>query len=82
MRAGIPIIVQGALADGRWGGRPDILRRVAAHVMQRRRVAPLSSGQRWPEAPSWVMRRGVKARRDPVALQRAPSPPRLGFPVA
>jgi uncharacterized protein len=28
MRAGIPIIVQGALADGRWGGRPDILKRV------------------------------------------------------
>jgi predicted RecB family nuclease len=28
MRAGVPIIVQGALADGRWVGRPDILRRV------------------------------------------------------
>jgi uncharacterized protein len=28
MRAGVPIIVQGALADGRWGGRLDILRRV------------------------------------------------------
>ncbi len=28
MRAGQEIIVQGALADGRWGGLPDILRRV------------------------------------------------------
>jgi uncharacterized protein len=26
--AGVPIIVQGALANGRWGGRPDVLRRV------------------------------------------------------
>src|SRR5262245_2749089 len=24
MRAGVPIIVQAALADGRWAGRPDI----------------------------------------------------------
>jgi predicted RecB family nuclease len=28
MRAGIPIIVQGALAHGRWRGRPDVLKRV------------------------------------------------------
>src|SRR6266851_204162 len=28
MRAGVPVIVQAALADGRWAGRPDILRRV------------------------------------------------------
>src|SRR5258708_5354446 len=28
MRAGVSIIVQGALADGRWAGRPDILKRV------------------------------------------------------
>jgi uncharacterized protein len=28
MRAGVSIIVQGALADRRWAGRPDILRRV------------------------------------------------------
>jgi uncharacterized protein len=28
MRAGMPIIVQGALAHGRWGGRPDVLKRV------------------------------------------------------
>jgi uncharacterized protein len=28
MRAGVPIIVQGALGEGRWGGRPDILRRI------------------------------------------------------
>lgn len=29
MRAGAPIIAQGALRAGRWGGRADILRRVA-----------------------------------------------------
>ena len=28
MRAGAQIIIQGALSDERWGGRPDILRRV------------------------------------------------------
>src|ERR1700704_534492 len=28
MRAGVPIIVQGALAHGRWRGRPDVLKRV------------------------------------------------------
>ncbi|WP_329609649.1 TM0106 family RecB-like putative nuclease [Mesorhizobium muleiense] len=28
MRAGVPIIVQGALKNGRWSGRADILRRV------------------------------------------------------
>jgi predicted RecB family nuclease len=28
MRAGMPIIVQGALAHGRWRGRPDVLKRV------------------------------------------------------
>ena len=28
MREGCAVIVQGALSDGRWGGRPDILRRV------------------------------------------------------
>ncbi|RWB93116.1 MAG: TM0106 family RecB-like putative nuclease [Mesorhizobium sp.] len=28
MRAGVPIIVQGALLDGRWSGRADVLRRV------------------------------------------------------
>jgi predicted RecB family nuclease len=28
MRAGVPVIVQAALADGRWAGRPDILRRL------------------------------------------------------
>jgi predicted RecB family nuclease len=28
MRAGVPVIAQAALADGRWAGRPDILRRV------------------------------------------------------
>ena len=28
MRAGTQIIVQGAFSDGRWGGRPDILRRI------------------------------------------------------
>jgi predicted RecB family nuclease len=28
MRGGVPIIVQGALANGRWAGRPDILRRI------------------------------------------------------
>lgn len=30
MRAGRDIIVQGALAEGRWGGRPDILGRIDA----------------------------------------------------
>lgn len=29
MNAGAQIIVQGALSDGRWGGRADILRRIA-----------------------------------------------------
>src|SRR6478735_5431220 len=29
MRAGADVIVQGALRDGRWFGRPDVLRRVA-----------------------------------------------------
>lgn len=28
MRAGVPVIVQAALAHGRWAGRPDILKRV------------------------------------------------------
>ena len=28
MRAGSEVIVQGALAEGSWSGRPDILRRV------------------------------------------------------
>ena len=28
MRAGTPIIIQGAFSDGRWTGRPDILRRI------------------------------------------------------
>ena len=28
MRDGVPVIVQGALIDGRWGGRIDVLRRV------------------------------------------------------
>ena len=28
MRAGVHVIVQAALADGRWAGRPDVLRRV------------------------------------------------------
>lgn len=30
MRAGADVIVQAALQDGRWFGRPDVLRRVAA----------------------------------------------------
>src|SRR5438128_5691098 len=28
MRAGADVIVQGALSDGRWYGRPDVMRRV------------------------------------------------------
>jgi predicted RecB family nuclease len=28
MHAGVPVIVQGALSSGRWGGRPDVLKRV------------------------------------------------------
>src|SRR5262249_33814168 len=28
MLAGVPVIVQAALADGKWAGRPDILRRI------------------------------------------------------
>lgn len=29
MRAGVEVIVQGALSDGRWFGKPDVMRRVA-----------------------------------------------------
>src|SRR5207248_9379035 len=29
MRAGVDVIVQAALRDGRWFGRPDVLRRVS-----------------------------------------------------
>jgi uncharacterized protein len=28
MKAGVPVVVQGALQSGRWSGRPDVLRRV------------------------------------------------------